>query len=201
MSVEGAKVQSNGVAGPSSPSTAGKRSSCRHLESSTENLKRYAAGLRWGRKVRRGEVRKDEDEEGDQYDNKRRKLLAYPSCAICKASLHRPFMCLECALPACFLNHVEYSSDCQRQHLRKSGHEIAFDIYDGTLYCSGCEDVIYDDKFEAIHSSSVRRRVVARKVVGIGIIILLQEGRRAFPRQAVGIYTLHKKRCQSLKTR
>lgn len=164
MSERGAIMQSNGDAGPSSPSTSGKRASCRHLEISSENLKRYAAGLRWGRKVRRGEVRKDEDGEEDQYDNKRRKLLAYPSCAICKASLHRPFMCLECALPACFLNHVEYSSDCQRQHLRKSGHNIAFDIFDGTLYCSSCEDVVYDDKFEAIASKEVNRSVLRRRV-------------------------------------
>lgn len=52
------------------------RSTCRHLDASEETLKRFTAGLRWGRRVRRGEVHRDDDGDGDeeQFDSKRRKV-------------------------------------------------------------------------------------------------------------------------------
>ncbi|UZJ55970.1 hypothetical protein CBS101457_005290 [Exobasidium rhododendri] len=150
----------------------GKAAGCPHLEASTSNLKRFALGLEWGKKIKRGEVKRDdeeEDENGDsmfrdrQNDAKRRKLLPHPSCMICLSSLHRPFICLQCAMPACFFSHVESRRDCMRQHLKQSRHVIGFDLYEGTLYCSTCDDVVYSPEFQEV---TLQKRAKATKSTG-----------------------------------
>lgn len=43
----------------------GGGTTCAHLHASESNLKRYATGLKWGKKIKRGEVRRDDDEDDD----------------------------------------------------------------------------------------------------------------------------------------
>jgi len=62
----------------------GKGLGCSHLEASASNLKRYSLGLRWGKKIKKGDVKRDDEEENNeddsyedrQNDAKRRKVCA-----------------------------------------------------------------------------------------------------------------------------
>ncbi|KAK0537985.1 hypothetical protein OC842_001426 [Tilletia horrida] len=84
-------------------------------------LHRFATGVRWGKKIRSGQVRpeEDEDDDGHQHHNqvddktalKRRKLLPHPSCVQCGLVLHRPFICLTCASTACFFQEYGAAAD------------------------------------------------------------------------------------------
>lgn len=56
-----------GANGSSSRSKQG--GSCTHIDISDSALKRYALGLKWGRKIKRGEVKRDEDEEDGNQDD------------------------------------------------------------------------------------------------------------------------------------
>lgn len=113
-------------------------------------------------------------------------LLAYPSCSYCQSALHRPFLCLECALPACFYTHIDNVKDCIRDHLSDSKHYIGeleqcirgdrsrssrltswwrcigFDLFEGTLYCAECEDIIYSADFHEVYLRE-KGRVVGRR--------------------------------------
>lgn len=50
--------------------SAGNGSGCLHLDPSASNLKRYAIGLKWGKKIKRGEVKRDDDDEEEDEENK-----------------------------------------------------------------------------------------------------------------------------------
>lgn len=69
--------------GANGSSRSKQSGACTHIDASESALKRYALGLKWGRKIKRGEVKRDEDDEDgnqddsfDRYDDdaKRRKV-------------------------------------------------------------------------------------------------------------------------------
>ncbi|KAE8271742.1 hypothetical protein A4X09_0g592 [Tilletia walkeri] len=87
-----------------------------------ELLHRFATGVRWGKKIRSGQVRAEEDDDDedkaplnhavdDKTALKRRKLLPHPSCVQCGLVLHRPFICLTCAGTACFFQEYGTAAD------------------------------------------------------------------------------------------
>ncbi|EPQ27415.1 uncharacterized protein PFL1_04953 [Pseudozyma flocculosa PF-1] len=120
-------------------------------------LKRYIAGLRWGGRIRAGEVKVIDEaasqpaKEATDRSGKRRKL-DYPTCGTCETELHRPFICLDCAYTGCFLpqQHEGSAKPHIVQHLRAQSHSFAFDLLRGTLFCVDCNDVVFDPTFEAV---------------------------------------------------
>ncbi|KAN0065630.1 hypothetical protein ACQY0O_000759 [Thecaphora frezii] len=120
-------------------------------------LKRYVAGLRWGAKIRAGEVKVVDEEEAEppsessQRSAKRRKL-DYPVCGTCETELHRPFICFDCAFTGCFLPHQHEGNAKPHivQHLQAHAHSFAFDLVRGTLFCADCNDVVLDPTFETV---------------------------------------------------
>lgn len=146
------------------------RSTCAHLAVVGDRLgsqngpllqemeKRYVMALRWGRKVKEGEVKGDPNsaDEDDHSDSERvkkrrkvsgspglmltlcsvwpcssiagrtadvcitRQLLPSPECSVCSSPLHRPYLCLTCARPACHL--TPGGKSCMSAHLDQDSH-------------------------------------------------------------------------------
>lgn len=127
----------------------------------SDALRNFKLGLRWGRKIKRGEIRADEQDEDEQprlqrsnlgsdedcqmeklrkvgfklrllsrsssLTGKSVQLLPHPCCSTCETTLHRPFLCLDCAEPACFFvgsDDVTHLGDCLRLHLRQKQHSL-----------------------------------------------------------------------------
>ncbi|KAI9183362.1 hypothetical protein H9P43_004279 [Blastocladiella emersonii ATCC 22665] len=63
-----------------------------------------------------------------------------PSCVDC-GYFRRLAVCLHCATVACS-NHGHLA-----HHLGTAGHMFAWDIEYGAVYCAGCRDYVYDDRF------------------------------------------------------
>ncbi|KAL9934764.1 hypothetical protein V8E36_006539 [Tilletia maclaganii] len=137
------QVSSRSQGGGPASTPSGHPGGCPHLATDSENrlinltldpasttserpllkdvLHRFAAGVRWAKKIRNGHVRPEEDDDDpdaaapragldldDKTALKRRKLLPHPTCVQCGLILHRPFVCLTCACQACFYH--EYGS-------------------------------------------------------------------------------------------
>lgn len=112
--------------------------------------------------------------------------LEYPTCAACGIDLRRPFLCLSCAYPGCLFRDpvrdpslpvtrgkagasdgTEEGSSHIGLHLAEEAHPYgtwpmsdlttAFDIIHGTLFCSACDDVVYDPRFEYILQCETHR--------------------------------------------
>lgn len=45
--------------------------------------------------------------------------------------------------------------------MRADWSRSAFDIYDGTLYCARCDDIVYDDKFDQAYQEEKARVATA----------------------------------------
>lgn len=79
---------------------------CAHLADTPKDkmdtlLERYAAALRYGRRILEGDLRPHDATDADEPRSKRTRL-AYPTCAVCGMDLRRPYVCLTCAYTACF---------------------------------------------------------------------------------------------------
>ncbi|KDN41144.1 cysteine proteinase [Tilletiaria anomala UBC 951] len=125
-------------------------------------MQKFSAGLRWGRKIRAGEViQDDEDEDVKTGQRKKRKLLRYPACSTCSVPLHRPFMCFECAALCCHggpsINTAPSDSSHMLAHLSKTGHKLAFELHTGTILCAGCKDYVFDAKFDEVYRKESAR--------------------------------------------
>ncbi|PWN96813.1 cysteine proteinase [Tilletiopsis washingtonensis] len=124
---------------------------CPHRSALTPLLPRIRDALRWGRRVRRGDVRRDaalrRDSDSDESDDEGVQL-PQPECGACLRTLARPYLCLDCAFPACHLAagsaHASSSSSCMQTHLARSGHTFALDILGGSLHCGACNDAVLD---------------------------------------------------------
>lgn len=83
-----------------------ERLGCAHLGAAARPavealLERYAAALRYGRRIQEGTLR---PHDADDAPRAKRPRLPYPTCAVCRLELRRPFVCLECAHMACFFH-------------------------------------------------------------------------------------------------
>lgn len=91
--------------------------------------------------------------------------LEYPQCAECRIDMCRPFVCLDCAHRACLLADpvsTGGSKSHMAAHLASSAHALAADIVHGTLFCRGCDDVVYDAHFDEVYQRESRRAVVPK---------------------------------------
>ncbi|PWN44095.1 cysteine proteinase [Ceraceosorus guamensis] len=142
---------------------------------------RYRKGIQWGRKIKRREVKTDADDEeianGNSDDDwrdheeerrraKRRKLLPHPKCSGCRSVLHRPWICLSCAFPACHI--VVNRQDCLNRHLSAAQHPFAMNILTGDLHCNACEDTVYDARFDGIRAHEMARARRGRRAIPLG---------------------------------
>ncbi|KAK2460172.1 hypothetical protein APHAL10511_007851 [Amanita phalloides] len=79
--------------------------------------------------------------------NKRRKI-ASPTCRTCDISLFRPFTCLHCEYIGCWTDgHVT-------NHLKEEGHSFCADTKSGCVYCSECENFVYDSTLSNVYLST-----------------------------------------------
>lgn len=93
-------------------------------------------------------------------------LLPHPTCSSCYSALQSPYLCLDCAFSGCFVDpsrRQPIKQSCIARHLLSSKHTLAFDIHTGSLYCSGCNNVIADPRFELIFHQE-RGRTAGRSV-------------------------------------
>lgn len=86
----------------------------------------------------------------------RRQLLSHPACSDCSATLHKPYLCLDCAFIGCPTSPRPHSrrpitKSCIAKHLHASSHTFAFAIHSGHLYCSACAAGIHDPRFDALY--------------------------------------------------
>ncbi|KAF8963160.1 hypothetical protein BDZ97DRAFT_2017931 [Flammula alnicola] len=75
---------------------------------------------------------------------KRRKIAA-PICGTCSCPLSRPFACLHCPYTGCWQDGHTV------QHLKDTGHSFCTDAKTGYVFCSECDDFIYDLKLDEMH--------------------------------------------------
>ncbi|KAF8872581.1 cysteine proteinase [Infundibulicybe gibba] len=79
----------------------------------------------------------------------KRKKVAAPICGSCSISLPRPFVCLHCTYSGCWSNgHI-------LGHLNESEHIFCADAKTGAIFCSKCDDFIYDSIVDRMNLSSV----------------------------------------------
>ncbi|KIL65738.1 hypothetical protein M378DRAFT_197865 [Amanita muscaria Koide BX008] len=80
--------------------------------------------------------------------HKRRKI-ASPTCGTCDLPLFRPYVCLHCDYTGCWTeSHVV-------DHLREESHLFCADAKTGCVYCSECENFIYDATLSGLHESTI----------------------------------------------
>lgn len=150
------------VAAPVVPTDKSGCAHTRSLRRSPDLLRRFRAGLRWGRMIRVGQVMMDEDDEPPEGVDRNR-LLLYPECSTCTVSLRRPFLCLECAVAACHIParvppgpSIDDESH-MAEHLKQADHSLAVEIHSGTILCARCDDIVYDSHLHHIAQQEQRR--------------------------------------------
>ncbi|KAI0784536.1 cysteine proteinase [Abortiporus biennis] len=119
--------------------------SCPHIHSLLSNpvtktnfLKKYKTVVSWG-------VQRSFE---TQQPVKRRKLSS-PTCGICDVTLSRPFVCLHCSFSGCWRDfHIQ-------QHLDDDGHDFCVDAKSGAIFCRECDDFVYYDTIDNVHSAAV----------------------------------------------
>ncbi|KDQ59150.1 hypothetical protein JAAARDRAFT_715565 [Jaapia argillacea MUCL 33604] len=78
----------------------------------------------------------------------KRRKIAHPACDTCGVTLTRPFACLRCSSTGCwFGGHIS-------QHLHESGHQFCMDVKSGSVFCSSCDDFVYEPLLEHTFSST-----------------------------------------------
>ncbi|OJA12768.1 hypothetical protein AZE42_07914 [Rhizopogon vesiculosus] len=79
---------------------------------------------------------------------KRRKISS-PTCNTCNQTLSRPFVCLHCSFAGCWLEgHIS-------NHLTEAGHTFSADAKSGSVFCSECDDFIFDDTIDDLYLATV----------------------------------------------
>ncbi|KAF8628559.1 hypothetical protein AX15_003826 [Amanita polypyramis BW_CC] len=82
-----------------------------------------------------------------RFSNKRRKI-ASPTCGTCGLSLFRPYACLHCDYAGC------WSGGHMVTHLREEGHLFSVDVKTGCVFCSECDNIIYDTTLSHLYMST-----------------------------------------------
>ncbi|KII89707.1 hypothetical protein PLICRDRAFT_685039 [Plicaturopsis crispa FD-325 SS-3] len=113
-----------------SQSPRAEAGTCPHIRDAVTDpsvLKKYKTVIAWNVKRTHDVTR----------PAKRRKLSS-PTCDTCNLSLSRPFVCLHCSASGCWSDgHIV-------EHLNDAGHVLCADSKSGSIYCSTCDDFIYD---------------------------------------------------------
>ncbi|KAH9925470.1 cysteine proteinase [Amylocystis lapponica] len=103
----------------------------------TKLIKKYKAVLSWNIQRRQEATR----------PAKRRKISS-PTCGTCDFVLSRPVVCLSCSYSGCWRNaHV-------KQHLQVAGHDLCADVKTGSVFCSKCDDFVYDSSMSHAYSAA-----------------------------------------------
>ncbi|KAF9007408.1 cysteine proteinase [Cyathus striatus] len=79
----------------------------------------------------------------------KRRKIAFPACGTCGLSLSRPFSCLNCSYIGC------WSEDHVSSHLSDEGHTFCADVKSGSVFCSECDDFIYDPRIDDAYVTAV----------------------------------------------
>ncbi|KAJ3540483.1 hypothetical protein NM688_g6220 [Phlebia brevispora] len=79
------------------------------------------------------------------HQAKRRKIGS-PACGTCNVVLSRPYVCLRCDYSGCWDAHVQ-------EHLTATGHCFCVDAKSGCIFCSECDDFIYDADLAELYTS------------------------------------------------
>ncbi|KAJ1508101.1 Ubiquitin carboxyl-terminal hydrolase 51 [Coelomomyces lativittatus] len=86
--------------------------------------------------------------QGEPWNNSSIPLPPFPSCKECSDS-RRILFCLHCRWSSCWKSlHIH-------QHFKDSEQcTFAFDIDHGHVFCSLCNDYVYDERFSSMYSIS-----------------------------------------------
>ncbi|KAH6909348.1 hypothetical protein BKA70DRAFT_1400237 [Coprinopsis sp. MPI-PUGE-AT-0042] len=79
----------------------------------------------------------------------KRRKVAPPSCGTCGIALARPFACLNCEYAGC------WDDGHAAEHLRNTEHRFFADVKTGAVYCSECEDFIYDSTMDELRADAI----------------------------------------------
>ncbi|KAF8151031.1 hypothetical protein B0H34DRAFT_731104 [Crassisporium funariophilum] len=107
------------------------------INTGIEFVKKYKSVISWN--VHRSQTSRP---------TKRRKLAA-PTCGTCNIHLSRPFACLHCSYAGCWSDHHVV------KHLRDTGHDFCVDPKSGYIFCSACDDFVYEARLEETYLTTV----------------------------------------------
>ncbi|KAJ2878088.1 hypothetical protein FB639_003512, partial [Coemansia asiatica] len=87
--------------------------------------------------------------EGDRSRKRLVEEMPPPTCTVCHTPADRLHACLSCDFYGCWRPRTQRaamsnSSPHIIQHLKDHGHQFAFDFSRMTLFCSDCNDYVYD---------------------------------------------------------
>lgn len=85
----------------------------------------------------------------DSLHPAKRRKVSSPTCDTCDQALSRPFVCLHCSFAGC------WSEGHITNHLKETGHTFCTDTKSGSVFCSECEDFVFDDTIDELHLSTV----------------------------------------------
>ncbi|KAG1830548.1 hypothetical protein EV424DRAFT_1578450, partial [Suillus variegatus] len=85
---------------------------------------------------------------GSLHPAKRRKVSS-PTCDTCNQTLSRPFVCLQCSYAGC------WSGGHITDHLKETVHTFCVDAKSGSVFCSECDDFVFDDTIDDLYLSTV----------------------------------------------
>ncbi|TDL25569.1 cysteine proteinase [Rickenella mellea] len=119
-------------------------SGCEHLTDALTNdttkasmLKKFKAAVAWSAL--------NLPKSGRQTAKRRK--ISMPTCGTCGLTLVRPFICLDCPFGGCW--HGGHIVD----HLKEAKHRFCADVKSGSVFCSKCDDFIYNRAVEDLFHS------------------------------------------------
>lgn len=85
----------------------------------------------------------------DSLHPAKRRKVSSPTCDKCDQALSRPFVCLHCSFAGC------WSEGHITNHLKETGHTFCTDTKSGSVFCSECEDFVFDDTIDELYLAAV----------------------------------------------
>ncbi|TEB19403.1 cysteine proteinase [Coprinellus micaceus] len=79
----------------------------------------------------------------------KRRRISPPRCGVCDLALSRPFACLHCDAAFCWEHGHAIT------HSKQTNHTFCVDAKSGRLYCSQCDDFIYDPTLDELYTRTV----------------------------------------------
>ncbi|KAI0033090.1 cysteine proteinase [Vararia minispora EC-137] len=85
----------------------------------------------------------------DNIHAPKRRKLASPQCGLCKKTMARPFVCLQCSFAGC------WKDEHFTEHLMDEGHGFGVDTNSGAVFCIECDDFIYEQSLDTLYRNTV----------------------------------------------
>ncbi|KAL6298643.1 cysteine proteinase [Sparassis latifolia] len=119
-------------------------SGCPHISFTLANTAEETAIFRKYKRI----ISWDSQRRHDAIRPAKRRKVAVPACGTCEAALSRPVVCLNCSYSGC------WPKAHAKQHLQETNHKFCVDAKTGSVYCSECNDFVYDSRISHAYFSA-----------------------------------------------